>query len=193
MATSLKNGGMKAVKDIGGPVTGQVQTYPVSNGYTSNIFVGDLVALGTAGKLVRYTVSTQYPIGVFAGIIPEGQNTYIPAKYFVANASSRSGFEPLAQVIDDPRTVFSVQADASVTAGDIGYDFDVTVGNGDTTYGISTLRVHASSRVAPTGVVTVGTGVVKVIGFDKSVDNTATDAYPYVLVKLNKHYLVNRG
>jgi hypothetical protein len=116
------------------------------------------------------------------GLKPEGQG-YIPNKYWVAGTSASAGKTIYGLVAGtDPLSVYEVQADASVTLGDVGANFDVTVGTGDTVYGISTLRVHASSRSDTTG-------MVKMVGFSTRSDNSATDAYPLILVKFNRHQM----
>lgn len=186
MASTLQNGGlMTSPGNLGSTYdSGGLNTYIIKNSYATDIFVGDLVKNGTTGFLQKVTVSTDYPVGVFMGLKPEHQGVFRPAKYFSANASTsapgnRGGYEAL--VLDNPNAVFEVQADGSVTIGDIGYNFDVTVGLGNAQYGISTLRLHASSRSA------AATGIVKIVGYDTRADNALTDAYPRVLVKLLNH------
>lgn len=177
MASSLKNGGFISVGSQSGHDTGVLQTYTISNSYATNIFKGDLVALGTDGGIQKVTVSTDYPIGVFVGLVPEGQGRE-PKSYFIAGTSASSGKTIKGLIAMNPLGVFEVQADGSVTAGDVGANFDVTVGTGNTTYGISTARVHASSR-------SDATGLVKVLGISTRSDNAVTDAYPYLIVKIN--------
>lgn len=177
MASTLKSGGFISVLSQSGHAVGSMVTFPIANSYATNIFKGDLVKLGTDGTIQKVTVSTDYPIGVFAGLKPEGQGRN-PSSYFVAGTSAASGKTIYGMVITDPLTVFEVQADGSVSQGDVGANFDVTVGTGNTTYGISTSRVHASSR-------SDAAGMVKCLGISTRADNLVTDAYPYVLVKVN--------
>lgn len=180
MASSLKPGGFISVNSQFGHSTGMLKTFPIANGYATNIFKGDLVKLGTDGTIQKVTVSTDYPIGVFAGLYPERQGRN-PSAYWVASTSVTSGGTTTminCMVVTDPGAVFEVQADGSVSVGDVGTNFDVTVGTGNTAYGISTSRVHASSR-------SDAAGVVKMLGFSTRADNTPLDAYPYVLVKVN--------
>lgn len=177
MATSLKNGGFISVRSQSGHSIGLMVTYPIANSYATNIFKGDLVKLGTDGTIQKVTVSTDYPIGVFAGMVPMGQGRN-PGSYFVAGTSASAGFTLKGMVIADPLSLFEVQADGSVSVGDVGANFDVTVGTGVTTYGISTSRVHASSR-------SDAAGMVKCLGISDRADNLATDAYPFLIVKIN--------
>lgn len=183
MASSLKNGGFISVLSQSGHSIGGMVTYPIANSYATNIFKGDLVKLGTDGTIQKVTVSTDYSIGVFAGLKPEGQGRE-PKSYFVAGTSAAPGKTIKALVITDPMSVFEIQCDGSVSQGDVGANFDVVVGTGNTTYGISTSRVQAASRND------AATGLVKILDISTRSDNAVTDAYPYVLVQLiNKQNL----
>jgi len=191
MASSLKNGGfINSPRTRGaGYDTGGLLEYTVSNGHTGNILPGDPVKLvAGSNDLAVASVSTDYVVGVFAGMKPEGQPTFIPLNYFASGTSARPNFlgQSVLKALVIPSTdrVFEVQADGSVSAGDIGRNFDVTVGTGATIATgtspkiISTARVHASSRSA-------AGGVVKMVGFVDRAGEAITDAYPYILVQFN--------
>lgn len=183
MATSLKNGGLISVYSQAGHAVGAMVTFPIANSYATNIFKGDLVKLGTDGTIQKVTVSTDYPIGVFAGLKPEGQGRN-PASYFVAGTSASSGKTIKGLVITDPMSLFEIQADGSVSQGDVGANFDVVVGTGVATYGQSNSRLSAASRSD------AALGLVKILDISTRADNLVTDAYPYVIVQLlNKQNL----
>lgn len=187
MASSLKPGGFISVNSQIGHSTGMLKTFPIANGYATAIFKGDLVKLGTDGTVQKVTVSTDYPMGVFAGLYPENQGRN-PSAYWVANTSVTSGGTTKminAMVITDPGAIYEVQADGSVSVGDVGANFDVAISAGNTAYGISTLRLQAASR-------SDASGLLKMVGFSTRSDNSPTDAYPYVLVKLNTTQLFSK-
>lgn len=135
---------------------------------------GDAPILGVANGFVWIDPTTKRPI----------QQNYIPA-----DTSSAGLFDgedrPLAFVVDNPDAIFWVQADASVTAGDLGLNFAVTASGGDvdTTYGISRYALDASTRTSAI------TGSVKVIGLAKIPGNAWGNPYPVVAVKINRSIL----
>ena len=190
MATNLRSGGfINAPRQRGsGYDNGGLLEYTVSNGHAGNILPGDPVALNTTGTIVQASVSTNIVVGVLAGLKPEGQPTFVPLNYFASGTSARSNFlgaqRITALVIPAEDRIFEVQADGSVSAGDLGRSFDVTVGTGTTVATgtspkiISTARVHASSRSA-------AGGVVKMVGIVDRAGEAITDAFPYILVQFN--------
>ncbi len=89
-------------------------------------------------------------------------------------------------VNDDPNTIYMVQADASVSAGDLGLNFDVTAATADpnTVYGISTYALKASTRTSAIST------ALKLVGLAKVDDNAWSDPFPWLLVKTNGPILV---
>jgi hypothetical protein len=88
---------------------------------------------------------------------------------------------PTAYVIDNPNTIFIIQANASVTAGDLGLNFNVTAAGGDvsTVYGTSQYALQASSRTSAVGT------ALKLIGLANIPNNAWADPFPVLVVKLN--------
>ena len=80
-----------------------------------------------------------------------------------------------------------IQADASVTAGDVGLNFNVTASGGDVdpVYGVSRYALRAASRTSAVGT------ALKIVGLANMVDNSWADSFPIVLVKLNGPTLQN--
>lgn len=105
--------------------------------------------------------------------------SYLPAD------TSSAGFvngdnRPEVLVNDNPETIYVVQSDASVSAGDVGLNFNVTAASGiDTRYGVSRHALDASTRTSAL------TGAVKLVGLARVPDNAWSDPYPLVLVRLN--------
>lgn len=110
---------------------------------------------------------------------PIRQN-YIPAGTSSAGLLDGSD-RPTAFVVDNPFALFMIQADASVTAGDLGLNFNVTASGGDvnTIYGVSRYALKASSRTSAVDT------AVKIVGLANIVDNNWGDPYPVVVVKMN--------
>lgn len=120
----------------------------------------------------------------FAWIDPTSKQPFlrqnIPADVSSAGLIDGSN-RPTAYVIDNPETIFMIQADASVTAGDLGLNFDVTAASGDvnTAYGTSRYALDASTRTSAIGT------ALKIVGLARVDDNDWGDPYPWVLVKMN--------
>jgi hypothetical protein len=88
---------------------------------------------------------------------------------------------PTAYVIDNPFALFLIQANASVTAGDLGLNFNVTAAGGDVSpvYGTSRYALQASSRTSAVNT------AVKLVGLANIPDNAWGDPFPVLVVKLN--------
>jgi hypothetical protein len=89
---------------------------------------------------------------------------------------------PEVLVNDNPNTIYMIQANASVSAGDIGLNFNVTATAADAVdavYGTSRFALQASSRTSAIGT------AVKLVGLARIPENVWSDAFPVVLVRLN--------
>lgn len=108
-------------------------------------------------------------------------DNYLPAD------TSSAGFidgdnRPQVYVADNPETIFMVQADASVSAGDVGLNFNVTATAADavdTINKISRFALDASTRTSAV------TGALKLVGLARVPDNAWSDPFPLVLVRMN--------
>jgi hypothetical protein len=186
MASNLRTGGfINAPRNrASGGDNGGLLEYPIANALATNIHPGDPVALNATGTIVVASVSTQLVVGVFQGLKPEGQPGFVPTQHFPSGTSARPSFlgagRPIALVIPAYDRVFEIQADASLSAGDLGYNFDVTVGTGTAlgTKRLSTARLQATTRAT-------SVGVCKLVGFVDRTGEAVTDAFPYALVQFN--------
>ena len=189
MPSNLRNGGflVEPKQQNSGYDSGSLLEYVVSNGYNTNINPGDPVKLNATGTIEVANASTDIVLGVFTGMKPEGQPTFIPLPHHAAGTSARPSFlgaGQLTALVAPPSGVFEAQFDGSVSAGDVGTNFDVTVGTGTVlatgtaAKRISNARVHASSR-------SDATGVVKCLGISTRADNAVTDAFPLGLFRFN--------
>lgn len=184
MAFSLSLFGLKPYRKLGGrPYNGAFNVYTVSNGYDANIFSGDVVHM-SSGYIRVVSVTTDRAMGVFVGCRYVDSTTKRPtwSNYFPANTSSYIG-KVEAFVVDDPDMVYLAQADASVTLGEpMAFNYDLTLGAGSTTTGISGFGVKAASRQA-------ATAMLRILGPSKHSGNALGDATPWLEVVLVQHHL----
>lgn len=187
MPQSFAPFGLRPVAAFGTHSNG-VRFYPLPNGATCpQLGTGSPVGL-TGGVVVSTGAGTGPILGVCAGFAWVSDSTKRPVlQQWIPSGTSSAGFidgenRPQAAVIDNPEAIFMVQANASVTAGDLGLNFNVTATAADavdTVYGQSRMALHAASRTSAI------TGAFKVVGIARIVDNTWGDPYPVVLVRMN--------
>lgn len=154
--------------------------YRVANAFGSNIFYGDLVKLD-GGYIEVITTTTNYAAGVFQGCeyIDPVSKQPVFSNYFPSGVSSAVG-DVTAFVVDDPAATYVVQADASVSVGDINLNFDVTLGAGSTVTGVSGFGINAGTRKETTA-------MVRVLDVWGEPGNAFSDANPKVEVRIVQH------
>lgn len=187
MSASKALFGMVPLRKVGSNYNSTAQTqYDIANATASNIFHGDLVTIAD-GFITPIATTTDYAVGVFVGCEYTDPVSKQPtfSHYFPANTSSAIG-NPVGFVVDDPYASFMIQADASVTAGDINsQNFEVTLGSGSTVTGNSGFGIKASSRAT-------STKAVRPIALIDEPGNalTGTDgAFPKLEVKIVQHWM----
>lgn len=145
---------------------------PVSSGYGTSLFMGDPITI-TAGVVEAYVSGgVDVPYGVFMGVsyTEDGEPKW--SKRWIASTSA-SDVKAIIAPLDG--VVFLIQADSSVTAGDVWtQSFDVTAGSGSAVTGRSGVGLKESTRGSA--------GMLKCVGIWDSPDNTAGDAYTLVEV-----------
>jgi hypothetical protein len=115
--------GFQARNEIGGlPYAGSTRMVPIANGYSQNLFFGDIVIL-SGGTLVKNTYDpTSSPtagiagtIGVFVGCeyVQPGTNQTQRAQYWPASTATNGA---VGYVIDDPRVVYKVAVGSQGTS-----------------------------------------------------------------------------
>jgi len=179
--------GLRAVGAFGTHSNG-VRFYPLPNGATCpQLGTGAPVKL-TAGVIVSTGAGTGPILGVAAGFAWVSDSTKRPVlQNWIPAGTSSAGWidgenRPQAYVVDNPEAIFMVQANASVSAGDLGLNFNVTATAADAVdpvYGVSRFALDAASRTSAI------TGAVKLVGIARIVDNAWSDPYPVVLVRMN--------
>ncbi len=186
MAQSFAPFGLRAVAALG-THGNEVRAYPLPNGANCpDLGKGSPVKL-SGGVITSAGAGGGPLLGVAAGFAwidpttkqPQLKNS-IPADTSSAGLYDGSD-RPTAYVVDNPNALFMIQADASVTAGDLGLNFDVTAAGGDVSsvYGTSQYALDASTRTSAVGT------AVKLVGLARIVDNNWGDPYPVLIVKLN--------
>tara|TARA_R110000744_G_scaffold46911_3_gene103507 strand:- start:3734 stop:4294 length:561 start_codon:yes stop_codon:yes gene_type:complete len=152
-------------------------TYDIASAYNANIFSGDPVVL-VAGKVNVMTGDTDRLLGVFTGCeyIQNGEQKW--SSYWPASTSATN---IKAHVIDDPAQLYIVQADASITAGDIGeLNFGVTLGAGSTVTKRSGFGIKAATR-------NTTLLALRAISLVDEPGNTITSAFPKVEARIVQH------
>lgn len=186
MAQSFAPFGLRAVAALG-THGNEVRAYPLPNGANCpDLGKGSPVKL-SGGVITSAGAGGGPLLGVAAGFAwidpttkqPQLKNS-IPADTSSAGLYDGSD-RPTAYVVDNPNALFIIQADASVTAGDLGLNFDVTASGGDvnSVYGTSQYTLDASTRTSAVGT------ALKLVGLANIVDNNWGDPFPIVVVKLN--------
>lgn len=163
-----------------------LRAYAAPNGAACpDLAKGDPVKI-TGGVIVSAGDGTGPILGVamgFGWVDPTSKQPVLDS-YLPADTSSAGSFEgidtrPVVYVADNPNAIFLVQADASVSAGDVGLNFNTTTLGADTLYGVSRAALDASTRTSAI------TGAVKIVGLARVPDNNWSDPFPLVLVRMN--------
>ena len=186
MAQSYAPFGLRAVAALG-THGNEVRAYPLPNGANCpDLGKGSPVKL-SGGVITSVGTGGGPLLGVAAGFAWIDPTTKQPQlkNSIPADTSSAGLYEssdrPTAYIVDNPFALFIIQADASVTAGDLGLNFDVTASGGDvnSVYGTSQYTLDASTRTSAVGT------ALKLVGLANIPDNNWGDAFPIVVVKLN--------
>ena len=186
MATTAAPYGLRPINLIGGQVfAGSTRQIKIASGYAANIFFGDVVAIGVDGTIVKVTnVGTNadpFPagtVGVFVGC------TYTdPTMKYKLNAqywpTGTVASDAMAYVVDDPDTLFQIQADDAVTQTMLGSNFGVNQTAGSTTTGDSKISLDVATRN------TTSTIAMRLVDFVNGPFSTVGDTYTDCIVKFN--------
>lgn len=186
MATTAAPYGLRPINLIGGQVfAGSTRQIKIASGYDTNIFFGDIVAIGTGGTIVKVTnVGTNadpFPVGtvgVFLGCTYTEPNLKykLNAQYWPANTVAA---DAMAYVCDDPDALFQIQADDQVTQTMLGSNFGVNQNAGSTATGNSKISLDVGTRN------TTATIGLRLVDFVEGPFSTVGDAYTDCIVKFN--------
>jgi len=155
--------------------------YQIAQGTNLAMYSGDLMKLTTGGYVTPITTTTDFAIGVLEGVryVDKTSKQPIWSRYINSSVSSDDSLT-YALVNDDPATTYVVQADASLTLGDLLHNFNVTLGSGSTVTGQSGFGIKVGS-------VTTGTAMVKPLALWDTPGNAWGDAYTKVECRIVRH------
>jgi hypothetical protein len=161
----------------------RAKKYTIASAYGTAILKNQLVTLNTNGTITAGAAATDI-LGVFVGC----EYTDATGKPNVSNQwpAGQVATNITAWVIDDPTTVFDVQADGSIAQTAIGDQADVSnAAAGSTSTGLSAATLSATLA---------GAGVqaqFRIVGFNLDQGNTPGDAFTVVQVQIARHQFVS--
>jgi hypothetical protein len=173
--------------------SGQIRpkAYTITSTYAANIFSGDpvkltdngVIQLGTSDGTRSGTTDGISLLGIFAGC----QYNDASGKPSISPfwPSGATGTEIVAWVYDDPETLFDVQytnpSSGTTVQTALGEEFDWTVASpgGSTQTGLSNCQI---------GVIQATSGQFQMTGFANNINDSLTDAYVQVTVRINEHH-----
>ena len=185
MANVAEKYGLRPVRKLdGSPFINAQNRYRIASGYATAIFQGDLVKPVTGGGIERAVANTSDKVvGVFNGVFYTDPTTQKPTfKNYYPGGIAASDI--IANVIDDPNLVYSIDSDGAFAVADIFKNFAITNVTGNTLTGISEVQLDYSVS----GLTTSGT-VLQAIDISQDTQNdTAGSANVDVLVRINNHF-----
>jgi hypothetical protein len=176
--------------------SGQIRpkAYVIASGYATSVFSGDpvkltvngVVQLGTSDGTRSGTAAGVQLLGVFQGVEyrdSTGKPTISP--FWTGSTSVYNSDGATAWVLDDPEAIYDVQYTNPGTVGTtsmqvaVGQQCDWVVASpgGSTATGISSTQLSAIQS---------GTGQFQITGFQGNINDSLTDAYAIVTVRLNE-------
>lgn len=180
MSTVNALSGFRRSRKRGGQVNNMATNrYPVKNNSSPAIFTGDPVML-SAGFVRMANSSTDRILGIASGFTYVDNTTKQPvfSKHLPASTNSADGLI-FALVDDDVDGTFILQANASLTSKDLGLNFTLRYGGGNTFTGRSSVGIIPSTRTASTQT-NHGKATVKVVGLYDVPGNAWGDAFTKV-------------
>ena len=185
MANVAEKYGLRPVRKLdGSPFINAQNRYRIASGYATAIFQGDLVKPVTGGGIERAVANTSDKVvGVFNGVFYTDPTTQKPTfKNHYPGGVAASDI--IANVIDDPNVVYSIDSDGAFAVADIFKNFAITNGTGSTATGISQVQLdHSVSGLTNSGT------VLQAIDISQDTQNSeAGSANVDVLVRINNHF-----
>jgi hypothetical protein len=169
------------------------KAYTIASTYATSIYSGDpvkltdngVIQLGTSDGTRSGTVDGISLLGIFAGVQyldSTGKPTISPFW-----TGGTTGTQVVAWVYDDPETLFDVQYNNPGTPGTdsvqsaVGEECDWVVASpgGSSATGLSNTRLSAIQATS---------GQFQITGFAYNINDSLTDAYVQVTVRINEHH-----
>ena len=185
MANVAEKYGLRPVRKLdGSPFINAQNRYRIASGYATAIFQGDLVKPVTGGGVERAVAATSDKVlGVFNGVFYTDPTTQKPTfKNHYPGGIAASDI--IANVIDDPNVVYSIDSDGAFAVADIFKNFAITNVTGSTLTGISEVQLdHSVSGLTVSGT------VLQAVDISQDTQNSeAGSANVDVLVRINNHF-----
>ena len=185
MATTASPYGLRPINLIGGtPFPGGTRSIKIASGYAADIFNGDVVQVHTDGTITKVTTAgtnaAPFPagtVGIFVGCAYTDPTYGFTTRNYWPTGTVAD--DAVAYVVDDPNTLFMVQADAPVAQALLHTNMGVNQTAGNTATGNSRVALDVATSAA------TATIAFKVVGFIDSTTSTVGDAFTDVIVKFN--------
>jgi hypothetical protein len=187
MANIDKAFGLRPLGNLSATGAQKQYGYEIADNQSGAIYQGDLVTIYD-GYLVKFAPATHTAaVGVFNGCNYIDPTTGKPTwkNYYPGSVNITAG-KIMADVIDDPSQLFTIQADEDIVQADIGKNADVVGTGGSTTTGVSTMELD-SSTIANTAALNL-----KIVGL-YNVPGNELGNFAVVVVKINEHLYGSAG
>lgn len=189
MSATATPHGLRPINLVGGlPYAGSTRQIKITSGYATDIFYGDIVAIGTNGTLEKVTATgidgttNAFPAGVVGVFLGVQYTETSGLKYFLTRQNWVAGTvaaDAMAYVCDDPNALFQVQADATLAQTALGGNIAVNQTAGNAATGVSAITVDAATLAASTFL------PFRIVDFVQSTTSQPGDAFTDVIVKFN--------
>lgn len=187
MANVDKAFGLKPLGNLSATGAQKQYGYNIEDNQSGAIYQGDLVTI-VDGYVVKFLPATHAAaLGVFNGCNYIDPTTGKPTwKNFYPGSVNITQGQIIADVIDDPSQLFTIQADGNIEQADIGKNADVIGTGGSTTTGVSTMELD-NSTIADNAARNL-----KIVGLYNVPGNELGD-YAVLVVKINEHLYGSTG
>lgn len=184
MANVAEKFGLRPYKSLNGSPWNNAQNkYTIKSNYGTAIFQGDLVIPTSTGNIERHTAGNgSNVVGVFNGVFYTDPTTKKPtfSNYYPGSIVAS---DIVANVIDDPDTLFLMDADAAFTRDNLYKNYSVTNVTGNTATGISKVQLDVSTGDS------ASTFMVQAVDISQDPNNSdTTAANANVIVRINRHF-----
>jgi|TARA_X000001316_G_C922315_1_gene37415 hypothetical protein len=184
MANVAEKFGLRPYKSLNGSPWNNAQNkYTIKSNYGTAIFQGDLVIPTSTGNIERHTAGNgSNVVGVFNGVFYTDPTTKKPtfSNYYPGSIVAS---DIVANVIDDPDTLFLMDADAAFTRDNLYKNYSVTNVTGNTATGISKVQLDVSTGDS------ASTFMVQAVDISQDPNNSDTaTANANVIVRINRHF-----
>ena len=183
MSATLAPFGLRPAFHPSGLDRAQALAGGIASGYSTSIYKGQPVSYGTGGTTNGTVLVSAYN-GAWAGAFDGVQWTDTTGRARISNywpaSTAYTAGTCVAYFYNDANIVYEIQADATIAQTSIGNEYNftqATVGNGNSTTGLSSCTLGVSTAVG-----NAGQGAMRVVDIAPYVDNAWGDAYPIVRV-----------